>query len=127
MLIGLACVAVFSLFSQARTGTIQTRDEINAAGYAASILNFARGLPFDHPFLAPLEKKKICELTGCPSDQKLCRIDPLFDCTLTVSQHDPDQTTCPYAYKVLRVDVNWVSGGVKRSIAQTSLHVGAAR
>lgn len=129
VLFGIVCVTLFSLFSQARTGTIQTRDEINALNCATTLLNFARSLQFDDPFLAPVENKKITTLDnpGSTPAKDLFKVDPNFDCTLSVTPFAPDAVGCPHAYKVLRADVNWSSGGIRRKISMTTLHVGAAK
>ncbi|PKL45070.1 MAG: hypothetical protein CVV41_02985 [Candidatus Riflebacteria bacterium HGW-Riflebacteria-1] len=127
-LLALAGVSIFSMFSQARTGTIQIREEINAISCATTVLSYARGLAFDDPFLNPAKDKKITELMspGTLMAQMLLKIDPLYECLLTVSLHEPDESN--YAYKVIKTDVYWASsGGIKRKTTITGCIVGAAK
>ncbi len=125
VLFGIVCVMLFSMFSQARTGTIQTRDEITALEYATTILNYSRSLPFTDPFLNPSEIRRITELQtpGFSPVEKLLVVAPAFECQLSIV---PCQVAAAssFAYKVLRVDVKWVSGGVSRQISLTALHFG---
>lgn len=129
VILSIVCVTIFSMFSQARTGTLQTRDEIIAFGYASTILNYAKGLPFEDAFLSPVKEKKITELLAPETslNQKLFEIAPMFDCALTVTSHEPDPSSCLYVYKVMRVDVEWKTGGVSRKISSTALHVGVEK
>ncbi|MBU1106047.1 MAG: prepilin-type N-terminal cleavage/methylation domain-containing protein [Candidatus Riflebacteria bacterium] len=129
VILSIVSVTIFSMFSQARTGTMQTRDEIIAFSHASTILNYARGLPFDDAFLTPVKGKKITELLTPDTSltQTLFEIAPIFDCALTITDHEPDASLSLYAYKVLKVDVEWRSGGVKRKISSTALHVGVPK
>jgi len=126
VLLALAAVSIFSMFSQARTGTIQIREEVNAISYATTILNYARALPFDDPFLRPVQDKKIDELvaTGDAMAQQQLKIEPQYECLFSVSLHEPAESN--YAFKVIKTEVYWASaGGIKRKTVLTGCVVGA--
>lgn len=128
VLLALAAVSIFSMFSQARTGTIQIREEVCAISYATTILNYARTLDFDDQFLTPVQNKKVGELIlpGSSMAQAFLKMDPLYECSLSVSLHEPDESN--YAYKAVKVDVNWTTaGGIKRKATITGCIVGAAQ
>jgi prepilin-type N-terminal cleavage/methylation domain-containing protein len=128
VLLTLAAVSIFSMFSQARTGTIQIREEVNAISYATTILNYARALTFDDPFLSPVQGMKISELisSGDAIPQQLLKIDPQYECLLTISLHEPEESN--YAFKVIKTEVYWASsGGSKRKTVLTGCLVGAPR
>ncbi len=127
VLLALAAVSFFSMFSQARTGTIQIREEVSAVSYATTILNHARALPFDDPFLSPAQERKVSELKFPESSSgQLLKVDPQYDCLLTISLHEPDESN--YAFKVIKAEVYWAStGGIKRKTVITGCVVGAAK
>jgi len=128
VLLALAAVSIFSMFSQARTGTIQIREEVCAISYATTILAYARALAYDDPFLSPVQDKKIGELMlpGVSMAQAFLKIDPLYECSISVSLHEPDESS--YSYKAIKVDVYWIAaGGIKRQTTLTGCIVGAAK
>ncbi len=116
LVLGFILVPVFSVFERSSSGTVQTRAEMLATGYADELLAWLRTLPPDHPALAvtaaPVPMNPPPELAG--------PLEPKFQRVLTVREFPPT-TGWPFRYKLLTVKVSWTAGGPARDLRLTAL------
>ncbi len=113
--IGVCVLPIFTVLNQGNTGTVQTRDEVMAYGYASDLLQSARCLDFDAPFLGS-GRKDARQLPGPLSGEQM---DPRFSRFLTVTEQ-----TVPgsgFRYKSLTAEISWKSGGTDRQIQMVGL------
>lgn len=116
LVLGVILVPVFSVFERSSSGTVQTRAEMLATGYADELLAWLQTLPLDHPSLAataaPVPLNPPPELAG--------PLEPKFQRFLTVREFPPN-AGWPFRYKLLTVQVSWTAGGPARDLRLTAL------
>lgn len=111
LLLGITVMPVFMMFRQGTSGTLLTRDEILAHGYAAEVIHAARGLGFGHPLLEPGSRP----VPAVPLPDARA-VPERFTRSLTVSEHSGANAGIPYRYRVLLAEVTWGGGGPARTV-----------
>lgn len=111
LLLGVMVMPVFMMFRQGTSGTLLTRDEILAHGYAAELVNAAKGLGFHHDLLEP--GSRAVPVVPLPDAKP---ISERFSRTLTVTEQVDSTTIIPYRYRVLVAVVAWGDGGPARTV-----------
>lgn len=122
IVLGLAMLPLFMVFSKGSAGTVQTRDEVMGTGYVTELLALAQCLAYDDAFLTP-QVKAPCQQLPLPvvGGEALNKpIDARFKRFFTVKEISAGADV-PYTYKVLISEVNWVSSNVTRSLQMTGL------
>lgn len=122
IVLGLAMIPLFTVFSKGSAGTVQTRDEVTGTGYVTELLACAQSLSYDDPFLAP-KIRQACQALPLPAvgGETLNKaIDSKFNRFFTVTEI-AGGADVPYSYKVLVAEVNWKSSGISRSLQMSGM------
>ena len=122
IVLGLAMLPLFMVFSKGSAGTVQTRDEVMGTGYVTELLALAQCLSYDDSFLDP-KTKSPCQSLPLPSvgGEALGKaIDPRFKRYFTVKELTAGADV-PYTYKVLIAEVDWLSNGISRNLQMTGM------
>lgn len=107
---------IAGLFSQSVFGTILNRDEMLANDYAADLMSIARALPYDE--LPVVERMHLNYMVVDNYSEK--ELEPGFNRYITISEFTSVDSS-QFDYKVITVEVEWKSSGVKRSISMPGL------
>lgn len=114
LVLGLCALPIFLLFRHGSTGTVQTREEIQAFGFASDLLNHLKLLPFDDDFLSPKNRLEV-PTTPTSSGIVLPAMTSGFRRFLTITDQSPVYPN-PYRYKTVTVEMEWVSSGISKTV-----------
>lgn len=121
LIIGATMSPLVFMFSRSTSGTVQTRDEVVAYGYASELLEFAMARRFDDFPVGDNQMYDEIKLkTGGGAEIPL-KVDSRFTRRLHV-RVPPITGAWPYQYKVLVAEVGWVvTPGQTKKIQVTGL------
>ncbi|MBI3040002.1 type II secretion system protein [bacterium] len=125
LIVGVAIVPIFLIFSRGTSGTLQTKDEILAWNLAEELIDFALIQNYDNPFLKPTTAPSLVAshqmVLNTSRDSVTLSGDPKFERFFNVRE-----TIIPAGwtkkYKLLMAEIRWKnSTGVMRKVQLSAL------